>query len=159
MQFSFYSVFYPWRCPISLGYQPDHLNLGVKSTASQVKLCIPDVDVSPWQILCLAYRQAHTVEVIRPVNKFSSGQLSYYLQMCSGLFWSQIVKILSCRKKKMQEHLVCFWCCCLLLPFFLEIQTREKKTQTNGMGLDSELKQLWDTMGMVCPCNLWLFRK
>lgn len=99
MQFSFYCVL-SWK----MSYQPwlpDHLNLGVKSTASQVKLCIPDVDVSPWQLICSFSLQAGT----QGWGNKTSEQI--FLRTAELLFtdvlwafWSQAVKILSCRKQK-----------------------------------------------------------
>lgn len=78
---------------------PDHLNLGVKSTASQVKLCIPDVDVSPWQTICSFSLQAGTQGWGNKTNEL------IFLRTAELLFtdvlWPFLisVKILSCRKQ------------------------------------------------------------
>lgn len=55
-----FTLFYPGRCSIRQPWLPDHLNLGVKSTAYQGKLCIPDVNVSLWQTICSFSLQAGT---------------------------------------------------------------------------------------------------
>lgn len=99
----------------------------------------------------LVSRQAYRVEIIRPMNQFSLGELSYHLQMCSGLFWSHTFKIYSCEEQKLKT-LSMILLLSTFSSFTFDTYTRRKK---NGIVLDLGLKQIWGTVDMVWACNLW----